>query len=142
MTAHATRRGFLGGAAALAASGRPAFAAAAAPLGPPERPQIRFGLAVDSTYMLPEYLGATQTWKTEGIAGDLISFRGDAECAQALAGDSIDVMKGSIPSLINLIDAGQPIIGFYSGFHTAGAAWYALPAIKTWADLRGKVVGN
>jgi NitT/TauT family transport system substrate-binding protein len=120
--------------AAAAAAARPARAAV-------ERPAIRYGISVDSTYMLPAYLMQAQTWKTEGLSGDLISFRGDAECMQALAGDSIDMMTGSTASLINVIASGQPITGFYSGFHVAGFYWYAVPGVKSWSDLRGKVVG-
>jgi len=122
-----------------------AVAGAALPVRPAraalEHPQIRFGVSVDSTYMLPEYLAATQTWKTEGLSGELISFRGDAECMQALAGDSLDIMTGSTASLINVITSGQPIIGFYSGFHVAGFYWYAVSSVKSWNDVRGKVVG-
>ena len=68
---------------------------------------------------LPAYVAAARTWNDAGIDGQLVAFRGDAEVAQALAGDSIDVSFASLNGLINLINSGQPIIGFYSGFHQA-----------------------
>jgi len=71
----------------------------------------------------------------------LLAFRGDAQSAQALAGDSIQISCGSFTGLVNLIEAGQPAIGVYAGFNLAGFSWYAQPAIKTWAAVRGKTLG-
>ena len=86
-------------------------------------------------------MAAARTWKPQGLNVELISFRGDAEVAQALAGDSVDISLQSIDGLINLINAGQPVKGFYAGFFQSDFAWLAQPQIKRWADLKGSTAG-
>lgn len=132
------RERFLSG--ALAASG-----AAIAPVvraeAAPERPNLRFGIAVDSAFYLPEYVAAAKTWAREGLSVELAAFRGDAQVSQALAGDSIDVMVASTIGLITMISANQPVQGFYAGLGYAGFTWVARPEIKRWSDLKGKSMG-
>jgi NitT/TauT family transport system substrate-binding protein len=99
------------------------------------------GIPLDATSYLPIYIAAQSTWKDAGLNVQLFSFRGEAEAAQALAGDSIDVNCGSLSGLLSLITAGQPVIGIYGGFNLAGFSWYAQKPIKTWADVRGKAMG-
>ncbi len=141
-----------GGAASSGAAATAAPAAAATkpaapagkigtPGGTPEKPSLKVGIPVEATSFLPVYLGAEQTWKAQGLTVELVSFRGDAEVAQALAGDSVDVNAASVNGLINMINANQPVIGFYAGFYQADFSWLALPAIKSWADLKGKSAG-
>src|SRR6202023_2994571 len=77
----------------------------------------------------------------QGLDVELISFRGDAEVAQALAGNSIDLSLQSLDGLINLINAGQPVRGFYAGFFQSDFAWLAQPRIKQWKDLKGGTAG-
>lgn len=107
----------------------------------PEKPRLIIGTAVDSPTQLPLYLAAARTFKEQGLDVTTIGFRGDAEVAQALAGGSIDVSLASSTGLINLISAGQPVMGFYAGFNQADFQWLAQPSIKTWSDLRGKTIG-
>jgi NitT/TauT family transport system substrate-binding protein len=136
-----TRRGFAqAGAAAVAWAGlrRRAFAA---PLGPLERPRLTLGIPLDAASFMPVYVAAARTWKPQGLDIELISFRGDAEVAQALAGNSIDLSLQSLDGLINLINAGQPVRGFYAGFYQSDFAWLAQGKIKQWKDLKGGTAG-
>jgi ABC-type nitrate/sulfonate/bicarbonate transport system substrate-binding protein len=125
-------------AVALAGARRRALAAAS---GPIEKPRLTLGIALDAASFMPIYVAAARTWKPQGLAVELITFRGDAEVAQALAGDSIDISVQSLDGLINLINAGQPVKGFYAGFFQSDFAWLAQPQIKSWADLKGGTAG-
>jgi NitT/TauT family transport system substrate-binding protein len=111
------------------------------PGGKPEKASLKVGLPVDATSFLPVYVAADRTWKEEGLTVEVLSFRGDSEVSQALAGDSVDFTVQSVNGLINLISAGQPMMGFYAGFYQADFAWLAQPSIKRWQDLKGKTAG-
>ena len=136
-----TRRRFVQtstAAAALIGMAPSAFAA----IGKPEKPGIKLGVAVDAASFLPAYVGAdAHTWKDAGLDVEMTVFRGDAEVSQAMAGDSIDISLQSLDGLLNLINSGQPAIGFYAGFYQADFAWYAQPGIKSWKDMKGSSVG-
>ncbi len=126
MTAGRTTRAHVlrGGAAVAFAAAVAPGVAAAAPSGKPETTDVRIGIPLDATSYLPLYVALAQNlWKAQGLNATLFAFRGDAESSQALAGDSIDVNVGSLTGLINLIQAGQPAIGFYGG--------------SIWPDSRG-----
>ncbi len=60
-----------------------------------ERTSVTIGTAVDSPTQLPLYLGVNRTFRDQGLAVSSLGFRGDAEVAQALAGDSIDISLAS-----------------------------------------------
>ena len=124
-------------ASALAALGLPALGA----YPPPEQTSVKVGLSVSAMSFLPVYVAYARTWKAQGLDVQLLQFRGDAESAQALAGGSIDVMVGSLNGLINMINANQPVMGFYSGFHEADFSFIARPDIKRWSDMKGKSMG-
>jgi NitT/TauT family transport system substrate-binding protein len=102
---------------------------------------LNIGTAVDSPTQLPLYLAITHTFKAQGLNVNLLSFRGDTECAQALAGNSIDIALASSSGLLNLVTADQGVIGFYGGFNQADFSWIAEPSIKSWHDLKGKAIG-
>lgn len=126
--------------AAGLAAGSPLLAAAAAPVKP-EKTSLKIGIPVPATSLLPVYMAAAHTWKEYGFENQVFTFRGDAEVAQALAGDSVDINVASTNGLINMISAGQPVIAFYAGFTMADFWWLSAPTVKTWTDLRGKSVG-
>ena len=114
-----SRRGFVQagvGAGAILAARR----AGAAP-GKIEKPKLTLGLAVPAASFLPVYVAAARTWKEQGLEVEIVSFRGDAEVSQAMAGGSLDLSLQSLDGLINLIVANQPVKGFYAGFHQASA---------------------
>jgi NitT/TauT family transport system substrate-binding protein len=120
----------------------PAALLGAAPqYGKPELTDLKIGIPLDATSYLPLYIAAGRTWKEQGLNVELLAFRGDSETSQALAGDSIHINCGSVTGLVNLINAGQPVIGVYGGFNLAGFSWYAQPAIKSWSAVRGKALG-
>jgi NitT/TauT family transport system substrate-binding protein len=122
----------------MAASATPLLGAS---FGKPEITDVKVGIPLDATSYLPLYIALQRTWKEQGLNVQLLAFRGDSETSQALAGDSIQVNCGSLTGLINLINAGQPVIGFYGGFNLAGFEWYGQPQMKSWADARGKACG-
>src|ERR1700682_1434598 len=114
--------------------------AGAAP-GGIEKRKLTLGLAVPAASFLPVYVAAARTWKEQGLEVEIVSFRGDAEVSQAMAGGSLDLSLQSFDGLINLINSKQPVRGFYAGFHQADFAWLAQPAIKSWSDLKGGTIG-
>jgi NitT/TauT family transport system substrate-binding protein len=136
-----TRRRFAQVGAAVAACAGLRQRALAAPLGPLERPRLTLGIPLDAASFMPVYVAMARTFKPQGLDIELISFRGDAEVAQALAGNSIDLSLQSLDGLINLINAGQPVRGFYAGFHQSDFAWLAQRQIKQWKDLKGGSAG-
>jgi NitT/TauT family transport system substrate-binding protein len=140
------------GASAPAVGGASGGSAASAPAQPsrgpigqagakPEKTNLKIGLPVAATSFMPIYLAADRTYQEEGLNVELLSFRGDADVAQALAADSVDINVASLNGLINMLTAGQPVTGFYAGFFPADFAWIARPDVKSWSDLRSKSVG-
>jgi NitT/TauT family transport system substrate-binding protein len=134
-----SRRSLLqaGAGAGLATLGRTSASAA----GPIEKSKLIAAIPVDAASFLPIYLAAGRTWKQQGLDVELTAFRGDAEVSQALIGGSIDFSIQSADGLINMINAGQPVIAFYAGFHQSDYAWLSQPAIKSWDALKGKTAG-
>jgi NitT/TauT family transport system substrate-binding protein len=128
------------GAAALAATCLPRRVAGG-PAGALEKSRLSLGIPLDAASFLPVYVAAARTFKPQGLDVELTSFRGDAEVAQALAGNSIDLSLQSLDGLINLINAGQGVRGFYAGFHQSDFAWLAQPTIRQWQDLKGGTAG-
>ena len=106
-----------------------------------EKPKLNFALSVDASSFTPAYVAAARTWKEQGLDVQFNIFRNDAEAAQALAGDSVDVTLQSFDGLVSLVNASQPAVGFYAGFAQADFEWFSLPNIKTWNDLKGNTVG-
>ncbi len=113
----------------------------AAPALKLEKTKLTIAIPVDAASFLPVYLAASRTWKEQGLDAQLTAFRGDAEVSQALVGGSIDVSVQSGDGLVNLVNTGQAVIGFYAGFLQSDYAWISQPAIKGWADLKGKAAG-
>jgi len=130
------RKTFIAGAAASGA-----LAGGALPAGAQVTVNLNVGTAVDSPTQLPLYLAITHTFKAEGLNVNMLSFRGDTEVAQALAGNSIDIALASSSGLLNLVTANQGVIGFYGGFNQADFSWIAQPSIKSWRDMKGKSIG-
>jgi NitT/TauT family transport system substrate-binding protein len=109
--------------------------------GTPEKRKLVAAIPVDAASFLPVYLAAARTWKQQGLDIELTAFRGDAEVSQALIGGSIDFSIQSGDGLINMINAGAPVIAFYAGFHQSDYAWLSQPSIKTWDALKGRPAG-
>ena len=107
----------------------------------PEKPSIKVGIPVNAISFLPIYIVRKDTAKEEGLAVELVVFRGDAGVTQALAARSIDVALASLNGAINMISAGHKVKVFYAGFWPAFFELWARPEIKSWADARGKSFG-
>jgi len=139
MASRISRRSLLqtGAGAGLATLARKSVAAA----GPIEKSKLIAAIPVDAASFLPIYLAAGRTWKSQGLDIELTAFRGDAEVSQALIGGSIDFSIQSADGLINMLNASQPVIAFYAGFHQSDYAWLAQPSIKSWEALKGKTAG-
>jgi len=115
-----------------------AFASA----GKPEKTSLKLGLPVDAASFTPAYVGVDAgMWKAAGLDVQMTVFRGDAEVSQALAGGSIDISLQSLDGLISLLNAHQPVRGFYAGFYQADFAWCSQPKITSWKDLKGSSIG-
>jgi NitT/TauT family transport system substrate-binding protein len=127
------------GASAGLLLGLPAITRAADTL---EKAKITVGMSTAGFDYFPVYVAASETWKGQGLTGEITAFRSDAEVAQALAGGSIDIAAASMNGLVTLIAAGQPVKGFYAGMNQANFEWYGQPATKSFADLKGKLVGT
>jgi len=126
---------------------KPAASASAAPAGAPasggkiEKPDLKVAIPLEALTFLPMYIVNDRTGKEQGLNVQLLAFRGDAESAQALAGDSVDINLASMNGLINLITANQPVKGFYMGFYQVTFDWVAQKDIKTWDQLKGHTAG-
>jgi NitT/TauT family transport system substrate-binding protein len=110
-------------------------------LGAIEKSKLVAAIPVDAASFLPVYLAAARTWTQRGLNVELTAFRGDAEVSQALIGGSIDFSIQSADGLVNMINAGAPVIAFYAGFHQSDYAWLSQPSIKSWDMLKGRTAG-
>ena len=125
---------------ALACGGdRPAPAAGSAGA---DRTRLTIGIvSVTATY-LPLYLAEDDgVFAKEGLQVELLPFRGGSDLIKALVSGSVDVGVVSLAEVLSGIDAGQPLRGFYGGFNVPAFDWYAIPAIKTIADAKGRRFG-
>jgi len=141
MASRFTRRALLSAGAGGALSAWTCGRGRSATPGALEKSKLVAAIPVDAASFLPIYLAALRTWKEQGLDIELTAFRGDAEVSQALIGGSIDFSIQSADGLVNMINAGAPVIAFYAGFHQSDYAWMAQPAIKSWDALRGKTAG-
>ena len=126
--------------AALACAG-PGSSVPAFAQDKPEKASINFALSVDASSFMPAYVAAARTWKEQGLDVTFNIFRNDAEAAQALAGDSVDVTLQSFDGLLTLINSGQPVVGFYAGFSQADFEWFSIASVKDWQGLKGQTIG-
>ena len=104
-----SRRGFVR--AGLASATLFAVQRASAAPGPIEKPRLTLGLAVPAASFLPVYVAAARTWKEQGLSVEIVSFRGDAEVSQAIAGGSLDLSLQSLDGLTNLINSKPRLYG-------------------------------
>ncbi|MDE3075319.1 MAG: ABC transporter substrate-binding protein, partial [Chloroflexota bacterium] len=110
--------------------------------GPPEKASITVGLpSVGGSHtFLPVYLASEQTGKAEGLTIKVIGFQGNGPVSQALASGAIDLSLSGVNGLVSAIAAKQPIVGFYAGFWQAFFNWISIPSVKTWEDMKGKIM--
>jgi NitT/TauT family transport system substrate-binding protein len=105
----------------------------------PESNKLSIGLAVPALSYLPCWVVDQKGFlKEEGIADvKVLTFRGDAEVLQALAGGTVDISVSSLPGLVESIKSGQRFKAFWGGFNQPYFDWYALPKFKSIAATKG-----
>jgi len=118
-------------------------ATAPSPLnGEPELKNLKIGISVPDVAYLSLYVAQTQNlWAKEGLTVQLITFSGDASSTQALAGGSIDINAASMPGLLNLLQAGQPVKAIYDLADEAFFSFVGNAKVHKWSDLKGGTFG-
>src|SRR5215468_4690755 len=119
------------------------FAAAAIAISPAKAETVTVGLvgAVSSTHW-PIYIGLTKGYfAAEDVKLDLVFIQSSAALAQQLTAGSIDLaLSTGLADPIRAIDKGSPIAIVRIEMQAPPYALLAKPAIKTWADLKGKTI--
>ena len=112
---------------------------AAAQKAKPETNKLSVGLAVPSLSYLPCWVADQKGFlKEEGITDvKVLTFKGDADVLQALAGGTVDISVSSPPGLVESIKSGQKFKAFWAGFNQPYFDWYALPKYKSIAATKG-----
>jgi len=97
--------------------------------------------AVSSTHW-PIYIGLNQGYfGAEDLKLDLVFIQSSAALAQQLTAGSIDLaLSTGLADPIRAIDKGSPIAIVRVEMQAPPYALLAKPAIKTWADLKGKTI--
>jgi NitT/TauT family transport system substrate-binding protein len=105
----------------------------------PEINKLSIGLAVPSLSYLPCWVADQKGFlKEEGITDvKVLTFKGDAEVLQALAGGTVDISVSSLPGLVESIKSGQKFKALWGGFNQPYFDWYALPKFKSIAATKG-----
>jgi NitT/TauT family transport system substrate-binding protein len=107
-----------------------------------EQPHLKVAIiSVTATYV-PLYLAVDDgIFAKEGLQVDLLPFRGGSDLIKAVVGGSADIGVVSLAEVLAAIDARQPMRAFYGGFNVPAFDWYAVPAVATLADAKGKRFG-
>jgi NitT/TauT family transport system substrate-binding protein len=107
-----------------------------------EKPVLNVGLVSTTATYLPLYMAVDKgIFAREGLQVNLLTFRGGSDLIKALVAGSVDVGVVSLWEVSGAISAGQPLKAFYGGFNVPAFDWYAVPSIKTIADVKGKRIG-
>jgi NitT/TauT family transport system substrate-binding protein len=107
-----------------------------------EKSHLTIGLSVPGATYVPLYVGVDAgTFEKQGIQADLVEFRGGSDLIKAVVSGSVDVGVSALAEITSGIDAGQPLKAFYAGFNIPNFDWYAVPAISSLAEAKGKRVG-
>jgi NitT/TauT family transport system substrate-binding protein len=113
-----------------------------APDQKPENPNLTIAVSVTDSTFLPIYLAADAgLFKAEGLDPKILSFHGGSDLTRAVVAESVQIGLASPTSVLAAISAGQNVKVFFGGFNQAPFSWYAVPAIKTMAQARGKRFG-
>jgi len=108
----------------------------------PENPDLTIAVSVTDSTFLPIYLAEDAgLFKAEGLNPKLLSFHGGSDLTRAVVAGSVQIGLASPTSVLSAISAGQNVKVFFGGFNQAPFSWYAVPAIKTMAQAKGKRFG-
>src|SRR5215510_790983 len=117
--------------------------AAIATSQPAKAETVTMGLvgAISSTHW-PIYIGLTKGYyAAEDLKPDLVFIQSSAALVQQLTGGSLDLaLSTGLADPIRAIDKGSPIAIVRVEIQAPPYALLAKPAIKTWADLKGKTI--
>src|SRR5215510_8022800 len=117
--------------------------AAIATSQPAKAETVTMGLvgAISSTHW-PIYIGLTKGYfAAEDIKPDLVFIQSSAALVQQLTAGSLDLALSTGPAdPMRAIDKGSPIAIVRIEMQAPPYALMAKPAIKTWADLKGKTI--
>jgi ABC-type nitrate/sulfonate/bicarbonate transport system substrate-binding protein len=116
-------------------------AIAASPVAKAETVTMGLVGAVSSTHW-PIYIGLTKGYyAAEDLKPDLVFIQSSAALVQQLTGGSLDLaLSTGLADPIRAIDKGSPIAIVRVEIQAPPYALLAKPAIKTWADLKGKTI--
>jgi NitT/TauT family transport system substrate-binding protein len=107
-----------------------------------ESADLTIGMSVVDSTFLPVYLAdEAGLFKAEGLNVKQLAFRGGSDLTRAVVAESVQIGVASPTSVLAAISAGQNLRVFFGGFNQAPFFWYAVPAIKTMADAKGKRFG-
>ena len=107
-----------------------------------EKTHLTIGVAVPAATYLPLYVAVDEgTFAKQGLAADVVEFRGGSDLIRAVVSESVDVGVVSLAEITSGIDAGQPLKAFYGGFNIPDFDWYGTSSVKTLADAKGKRIG-
>jgi NitT/TauT family transport system substrate-binding protein len=108
----------------------------------PESPDLTIAVSVTDSTFLPIYLAEDAgLFKAEGLNPKILSFHGGSDLTRAVVAQSVQIGLASPTSVLSAISAGQNVKVFFGGFNQAPFSWYAVPAIKTMAQAKGKRFG-
>src|SRR5947209_7413736 len=112
-----------------------------APVAKAETVTVGLVGAVSSTHW-PVYIGLSQGYyAAEGIGLDLVFIQSSAALAQQLTAGSIDIaLSTGLADPIRAIDKGSPIAIVRIEMQAPPYTLLSKPAIKHWADLKGKTI--
>ncbi len=114
------------------------FAFAASTGNKPETPKVAIGIPVPTPSFFPVYLADLKGFfKQEGLDAKVLTFAGDADVIQGLAGGSLQINVASLTGLVNAINAGQKFKSVWGGYNMAYINWHAQPKYKSIADTKG-----
>jgi NitT/TauT family transport system substrate-binding protein len=107
-----------------------------------ENPDLTIAMSVTDSTFLPIYLAEDAgLFKAEGLNPKILSFHGGSDLTRAVVAQSVQIGLASPTSVLSAISAGQNVKVFFGGFNQAPFSWYAVPAIKTMAQAKGKRFG-
>jgi NitT/TauT family transport system substrate-binding protein len=107
-----------------------------------EKTQLTIGLSVPGATYLPLYVAVDEgTFAKQGLQAEVVEFRGGADVIRATVSGSIDIGVVALAEITSGIDAGQPLKAFYAGFNIPNFDWYAVSAVKSLADAKGRRIG-
>lgn len=107
-----------------------------------ENPDLTIAMSVTDSTFLPIYLAEDAgLFKAEGLNPKILSFHGGSDLTRAVVAQSVQIGLASPTSVLSAISAGQNVKVFFGGFNQAPFSWYAVPAIKTMVQAKGKRFG-